>query len=87
MKLRNLPEFLHARSKTVFDEYERHKLLAKEGKLRVSAATAEELAKLLRKVLEAESATRAVDTATDLLHIPRMYARTIVEHYARILWA
>ena len=21
------------------------------------------------------------------LHIPRMYARTIVEHYARILWA
>ena len=63
MKLRNLPEFLHTRSKSVRDEYDRRKLLAIGGKLRVSASTTEELAKLLRQVLEAESTARAVDSA------------------------
>lgn len=45
------------------EEYERHKLLGKGNKLRVSAATAEESAHMLRKVLEAESAARAIDSA------------------------
>ena len=56
-------QFLHARSNTVVDEYKRRGLLGNGGKLRVSASTSEELAQLLRKVLEAESAARSVDHA------------------------
>ena len=29
----------------------------------------------------------AAHVCPDLLHTPRMYARTIIEHYARVLWA
>ena len=29
---------------------------------------------------------RAAHVCPDLLHIPRMYARTIIEHYAQGLW-
>ena len=63
MKLRNLPEFKQVRTKSVVDEYRRRKLLGRGESLRTSATTTEELAKLLREVLEAEHIATAAEKA------------------------
>eukprot|EP01043_Picozoa_sp_COSAG02_P014442 COSAG02_NODE_595_length_19813_cov_12.215380_20_plen_640_part_00 len=63
MKLRNLPEFKQVRTKSVVDEYHRRKLLGRGESLRTSAKTTEELAKLLREVLEAEHIATAAEKA------------------------
>ena len=58
-----LPEFRQVRTKIVVEEYDRRKLLGKGGALRVSAATNEGLAKMLREVLEAEQTAVATEKA------------------------
>ena len=63
LKLRNLQSVVDNRSERLTTEYRKRGLLGVGAKLRVSAASVEQLAILLRQVLEAEEVASTADAA------------------------
>ena len=63
LKMRNLPSVVNSRSERLTAEYRRRNLLGVGAKLRVSAPGIEQLAVLVRQVLEAEEVAKTADAA------------------------